>query len=326
MADVLIDTTAPETASLPTTHPTTHPTGPGVSRARIYGVLGLGIVCIALSAIFVKLAIGVPGTVSAFYRVAIAAVALAIPFARGQARKSRVSGAKGRLGWRIWALAIVAGVFFALDLGFWNTSLGFTTAANATLLGNDAPLVVGLGALLLFHERPRVSYWLGLIIALLGMSVIVGWDVISQSPLSAGDLLAMLAGVFYAGYLLATQRIRAKMDTLPSLWVASATGTVLLLAFILATGQALSGYTLNAYMALLGLGLISQLVGWLAINYALGHMPASVVSVTLLAQPILTALFAVPLLHESLETHQIAGGLIALSGIFLVNRGVGKQR
>ena len=188
-------------------------------------------------------------------------MALAIPFARGQTRKRRASEAHGRLGWRIWALAIVAGVFFALDLGFWNTSLGFTTAANATLLGNDAPLVVGLGALLLFHERPRVSYWLGLIIALLGMSVIVGWDVISQSSLSAGDLLAMLAGVFYAGYLLTTQRIRAKMDTLPSLWVASATGTVLLLAFILATGQALGGYTLNAYMALLGLGLISQLVG-----------------------------------------------------------------
>jgi drug/metabolite transporter (DMT)-like permease len=135
----------------------------------------------------------------------------------------------------------------------------------------------------------------------------------------------MLAGVFYAGYLLTTQRIRAKMDTLPSLWVASATGTVLLLAFILATGQALGGYSLNAYMALLCLGLISQLVGWLAINYALGHMPASVVSVTLLAQPILTALFAVPLLSESLQTHQIAGGLIALGGIFLVNRGVGKQ-
>jgi drug/metabolite transporter (DMT)-like permease len=321
MADVLLNTTAheTETASLPATRP-------GVSRARIYSVLALGIVCIALSAIFVKLAVGVPGTVSAFYRVAIAAVALAIPFARGQARKSRVSGAQGRLGWRIWALAIVAGVFFALDLGFWNTSLGFTTAANATLLGNDAPLVVGLGALLLFHERPRISYWLGLIIALLGMSVIVGWDVISQSPLSAGDLLAMLAGVFYAGYLLATQRIRAKMDTLPSLWVASATGTVLLLAFILVTGQALGGYSLNAYMALLGLGLISQLVGWLAINYALGHMPASVVSVTLLAQPILTALFAVPLLSESLEAHQIAGGLIALSGIFLVNRGVGKRK
>ena len=81
MADALLDSTTHETASLPATPPV-------ASRARIYGALALGIVCIALSAIFVKLAVGVPGTVSAFYRVAIAAVALAIPFARGQARKS----------------------------------------------------------------------------------------------------------------------------------------------------------------------------------------------------------------------------------------------
>jgi drug/metabolite transporter (DMT)-like permease len=314
VADVMIEGAALESARIPAQRAS-------VSRTRIYGVLALGIVCIALSAIFVKLAVGVPGTVSAFYRVAIAAVALALPFARGQARKS---SAKSRPGWRIWALAIIAGIFFALDLGFWNTSLGYTSAANATLLGNDAPLVVGLGALLLFHERPRATYWLGLVVALLGMSVIVGWDVLSHTTLGAGDLLAMLAGVFYAGYLLATQRIRSKMDTLPSLWVASATGMALLLAFILVTGQALAAYSLNAYMALLGLGLISQLAGWLAINYALGHMPASIVSVTLLGQPVLTALFAVPLLHEILATHQIVGGLIALTGIFLVNRGASK--
>jgi drug/metabolite transporter (DMT)-like permease len=316
VADVMLGAPAGEATGV-TTAPAT------ASRARVYGALALGIVCIALSAIFVKLAIGVPGTVSAFYRVAIAAVALAFPFARGQARKRRAGGV--RLGWRIWTLAVVAGVFFALDLAFWNTSLGVTSAANATLLGNDAPLVVGLGALILFGERPRATYWLGLVVALLGMSVIVGWDIFTRSALGGGDLLALLAGVFYAGYLLTTQRIRATMDTLPSLWVPGATGAVLLLAFILATGQALTGYSLNAYLALLGLGLISQLVGWLAINYALGHMPASIVSVTLLAQPILTALFAVVLINETLESRQVVGGLIALVGIFLVNRGVGKR-
>jgi drug/metabolite transporter (DMT)-like permease len=314
VAEVIVEASASDVAGAGATRV-------AAPRARVYGALALGIVCIALSAIFVKLAIGVPGTVSAFYRVAIAAVALAIPFARGQARKR---GTRGPLGWRIWGLAVVAGVFFALDLAFWNTSLHITSAANATLLGNDAPLVVGIGALILFHERPRASYWLGLVVALMGMSVIVGWDVFTRSSLGAGDLLAMLAGVFYAGYLLATQRIRTKMDTLPSLWVAGAAGAILLLAFTFATGQSLIGYTFNDYVALLGLGLISQVVGWLAINYALGHMPASVVSVTLLAQPILTALFAVALLSEALEPRQVAGGLIALVGIFLVNRGVGK--
>jgi drug/metabolite transporter (DMT)-like permease len=288
------------------------------SRLRVYGALALGILCIGLSAIFVKWA-AMPGTVSAFYRIAIGSVVLALPFARG-VRRGRVAGGLG-----LWALTLLAGVFFALDIAVWNTSLQVTSAANATLLGNDAPLVVGLGALLIFRERLRLTYWLGLVVALCGMSLIVGWDVLSRSPLGAGDLLALLAGVFYGGYLLATQRIRARMDTLSSLWIASLAGTGLLLAFNLTNAQPLWGFTPGAYLALLGLGLISQVAGWLAINYALGHLPAAVVSVTLLGQPVLTAALAVPLLGEALESRQILGGLVALGGIALVNLGVARS-
>src|SRR5215467_549150 len=207
------------------------------SRLRVYATLALGIFCIALSAIFVKLA-GVPGTVSAFYRVAIAAVVLALPFARGVVRRKVVRD------WRLWALAAAAGVFFVLDIAVWNTSLFMTSAANATLLGNDAPLLVGLGALLLFHERLKLSYWSGLALALLGMAVIVGPDALSHTgELGTGDLLAMLAGVFYAMYLLATQRIRTRMDTLSSLWAAGVVGALLLLVFNLVAGYALWGFT-----------------------------------------------------------------------------------
>jgi drug/metabolite transporter (DMT)-like permease len=297
---------------------TTAATMESVSRVRVYAILALGILCIALSAIFVKLA-GVPGTVSAFYRVAIAAVVLALPFARNVARRKVVRD------WRLWALAAAAGIFFVLDIAVWNTSLFMTSAANATLLGNDAPLLVGLGALLLFHERLKASYWSGLALALAGMAVIVGPDAFGHTgQLGAGDLLAMLAGVFYAMYLLATQRIRARMDTLSSLWIAGAVGAVLLLAFNVIAGYSLWGFAPHQYLALLGLGLISQVAGWLAINYALGHLPASIVSVTLLAQPVLTAAFAVPILGEALEARQIAGGAVALAGIYLVNRGFAK--
>ena len=297
---------------------------PGVSRARIYGVLALGIVCIALSAIFVKLAVGVPGTVSAFYRVAIAAVALAIPFARGQTRKRRASEAHGRLGWRIWALAIIAGVFFALDLGFWNTSLGFTTAANATLLGNDAPLVVGTRRAaslsraaarellawadyrVAWHERHRrLGRHLTVIIERRRSASDVGWRLLCG--LSADDA-AHPREDGHPAIALGRQRDGNRPPAGVHSRHRSGAGW---LHAQRVYGAAWSWADLAA-------------CGWLAINYALGHMPASVVSVTLLAQPILTALFAVPLLSESLAAHQIAGGLIALGGIFLVNRGVGK--
>jgi drug/metabolite transporter (DMT)-like permease len=289
---------------------------PGTTRLRVYLTLAAGILCIAFSAIFTRWA-QVPGTVSAFYRVAIAAVALAVPFARVTARR------RVRVAWPVWLLAAGAGIFFALDLGLWNTSLFLTPAATATLLGNDAPIIVGLGALLLFRERLGWLYWVGLALALLGMLAIVGPDVLTRSSLGAGDLLALTAGAAYGAYLLATQRIRAHLDTLSSLWVAGVVGAVLLLIFDLITRQQLWGFSVRTYVVLLALGLIIQVGGWLAINYALGHLPASIVSVTLLAQPILTAIFAVPLLGETLSGAQIIGGALALSGIYLVNRGRG---
>jgi drug/metabolite transporter (DMT)-like permease len=284
------------------------------SRLRVYLALALGIVCIALSAIFTRVA-GVPGTVSAFYRVAIAAVILAVPFGTPATRR------RGAVAPRVWWLAAASGVFFALDLALWNTSLFQTSAANATLLANDAPIVVGLGSLVIFHAKLRLPYWAGLVLGLLGMTIIVGGDMFSQSHLGAGDALALIAGVAYAGYLLSMQRIRAQLDTLSSLWIPGVTGAVLLLVFNLVTHEPFFGFPLHSYLALLALGIISQVVGWLAINYALGHLPAAIVSATLLGQPVLTAVLAVIFLGEALGPGQMLGGLVALAGIYLVNRG-----
>ncbi|MCI0478640.1 MAG: DMT family transporter, partial [Anaerolineales bacterium] len=66
--------------------------------------------------------------------------------------------------------------------------------------------------------------------------------------------------------------------------------------------------------------IVSQMIGYLSISYALGHLPASVVSPTLIGQPILTAILAIPLLGEIPNTTQWLGGAIALAGIYIVNQ------
>jgi drug/metabolite transporter (DMT)-like permease len=286
------------------------------TRARVYGMLAVGILSIAMSGIFTRWA-HVPGPVSAFYRVAIAEIVLAPVFLRSVSRGSATYDR------RAWLLALAAGVFFVLDLGMWNTSLLLTSVANSTLLANDAPIIVGLIALVVFHERLRFSYWLGMAIAVAGMAVIVGPDVFGaqHADVGIGDALALAAGISYAMYLTVTQRVRARMDTLASLWIPGFTGTILLLIFCLVTHQTLWGFSSGAWLSLVGLGLISQALGWMSINYALGHLPASVVSVTLLGQPVLTAILAVPLLSQPIGSMQMLGGAMALTGIYLVNRG-----
>lgn len=302
-----------------------------VPTARAYIALAVGVICIGFSAIFTKWA-DVEGSVSAFYRVAIATAVLALPYvllsANEKRRDRREEPSQGtdaghsalRIPRSAFWLTALAGAFFALDLGLWNTSLFYTSAANSTLLGNTSTLWVSVGALLIFSESLRRRFWLGMLIALCGAAIVVGRDVWEHPNLGWGDLLAVGSSVFYAGYLLCTGRARQHMGTLRFMWVSSVAALVLLLAYVLLAGNVLTGFSTDTYLSLLALGLVSHLGGWLAINYALGHLPVPLTSVTLLSQPVITALLAVPLLGENLSIYQIGGGLLVLFGIYIVNR------
>ena len=275
-----------------------------------YAALAVGVVCIGWSAIFVKFA-AIPGPASAFYRMLISGLVL-IPWrlARGGPWPTR----------KLVLLIAAGGAFYALDLALWNTSILLTSAAMATLLANNAPLWVGLGALLLFREKLARNYWLGLFISLSGMVILMGLGAWRHLSFRAGELLAIGASVAYAGYMLTTQKARAHVDTLTFMTL-SATACILCLgAASLALGTPLAGYPARSWWALAGMGLLSQLGGWLAINYALGHLKAAPVSVSLLGQAVVTTLLAMPLLGEFPAPNQVLGGILVLAGIYVVNR------
>ena len=108
-----------------------------------------------VSAIFIVLA-AAPGTVSAFYRMAVGAVLIALPFASRVRRQDKALPATGV------KLALLGGLLFAVDVALWATGITISGATNPTLMANTAPLWVGLGAMLFFGERPRGLFWLGL--------------------------------------------------------------------------------------------------------------------------------------------------------------------
>lgn len=275
-----------------------------------YIALAFGVVCIACSAIFVKSA-ALPGPTSAFYRVFFAAV-VAVPWWLWK-RPSHPS-------FNAVVLTLAGGIFFAIELVLWQMALLVTSAANATLLVNVAPVWVGLGALLIFRERLGTYFWGGLTIAFVGMALVVSGGAKHFENFNYGDLLAISGSLFYALYLLVTQRVRTGMDTLTFLALSVISSVVVLLLTCLVLGSPLSGFNIQAWISLAALGLFSHLGGYLAINYALGHLRASSVSVTLLGQPVITALLSIPLLSEWLSVQQIVGGAIVLVGVYLVNR------
>ncbi|MBI3359839.1 MAG: DMT family transporter [Chloroflexi bacterium] len=282
------------------------------SDLRAYLALVVGSLSIAFSAIFVRWA-GAPGAVTSFYRVAIAVVLMAWPFYR-RAKASRGLPARGV------KFAVLGGLFFAGDLMLWATGVMMSGATNPTLLANTAPLWVGLGALVLFREKLSAMFWAGLVLAMAGAAVILGLDTLRAASFGLGTLFGLLAGFFYGGYFLITQRGRETLGPLTYFWPAALSSSVVLFVLSLALRQPLTGYSLATYLDFLFLGLVSQTIGYLAINYALGHLPASVVAPTMLGQPLMTALLAVPFLGEPLTLWQIVGGAAVLAGVYVVHR------
>jgi drug/metabolite transporter (DMT)-like permease len=276
-----------------------------------YVALAGGIAALSFSALFVRWSTA-PGIVTSCYRMGIATLIL-LPFFIRRVRRAGLPALK------VLVIPLAAGLFTSLDHASWSTSLGMTRVANATLLNNIAPLWVALYTVVFWRERLSGRFWLGLALTLGGAAVVFGNDLLSNPHLGLGDLLALVSSLFYAAYFLVAQRGRAQMDTLTFIWLVDLTAAVALLGYSLGLGLPLSGFSSATYLTFLGAGIISQVGGYFLVAYALGHLPATLVSPTMIAQPVATALLAIPLAGEALVTGQWAGGLTVLSGIFLVN-------
>lgn len=290
--------------------------------------LAFGILAVSMAAILVRWA-NAPATVMGFWRMCIAALVLALPVAissfkfqvqgsRFDVHASRNTHHASRL--TPVALAALAGLCFAFNLIAWNTGALNTTAANVTLLGNLSVVWVPLVTMFIFKRKLRGTFWLGLVCAIFGVIVILGQDIIAHPAFGIGDVWGIASSGVYAGYLLTMERVRAHLPTLIAWWLATATSALVLFLISVALGLPLVGYTSSSYAIFVTMALANQIGGFLSLNYALGHLPAPIVSTSLLAQPILTALLAIPLLGQPIALAQLLGGVLVMTGIIIVHK------
>jgi len=277
-----------------------------------YLALGAGVLALSFSAMFVRWA-NAPGPVTAFYRLFLSTIVL-LPFFLPRLRGSAAITTSA-----IW-FPLLAGVFTAGDLALWTSSLSYTTAANATLLGNTAPLWVALGTWLIFKQKLSTAFWRGLTITLAGAFLIMGTDFILHPRFGIGDAMAIFTGFFYGGYFLFTEKSRVYFDSVVHVWLVGLGASVSLFVINAAFQNPLTGYDSKTWLVFFATALVSQLIGYMTLAYALGHLPASIVAPTMVLQPVITALLAIPLLDEIPSVWQGVGGVIALIGIYIVNR------
>jgi len=275
-----------------------------------YALLIFGVLCISWSAILVKIA-GISGFGSAFYRMFFGMVGIIPVWLYFKKPINDLKGVK---------VAIVCGILFACDIALWNTSIMLSKASISTLLANLAPVWVGLGSMLFLKQKPTRIFWIGTAISILGVSIIVGIQQVMGANLNLGNMLAIAASMFYGAYLITVRKGRNSLDTFSFTTISMVSSTVVLGLICLFTSTPVWGFSAGSWAALITLGLVPQVLGWLAINQALGHIPPTIASVSLLSQSVFTALFSIPVLGEMLLLHEVVGAVVVLAGIYLVNK------
>ena len=279
-------------------------------------VLVAGSIAIGGSPIFVRLS-EVGPMVTAFWRVALALLPLLV-WMRLSPQPQATARPQTMLDRFYLALP---GVFLAADLAAWHLSLHITSVANATLLSNMAPVFVTLASWLLFRTRVSPVFLAGLALAIAGVVILKGGPTALGDGQVKGDLIAIVAAVFYAGYILTVGRLRSRFPTLTIMLWSTASATVCMAAVGLVTEGVFLPMTLFGWAMLFGLAFLTHAGGQGMIAYALAFLPPAFSSLTLLLQPVVAAILAWLVLKEPVGAMQAVGGVIVLCGILLARRG-----
>ena len=284
----------------------------GQDDARLaLAALVFGALVIGTTPILVRLAACGPAA-AGFWRLAFATPLLAL-MASGR-------GAAG-IGGPSRAM-VLAGVFFALDLACWHYGIRYTSVANATVLPNLTPVLVTLASWVFFKERPRPIFLVGLVAAVAGVVLMAGTGPASarQGPLPhIGDALSVSTALWYGLYFMSVRAARLARSTLSVMLWSCLIGAPPLLLTALVMREPVLPATAVGWAAVVGLGL-AHVFGQGSIAWALGRLPASTASVTVLVQPVVAGALAYLIFSEALTPLQAAGGALALIGVVVAQQ------
>ncbi|MBW8784096.1 MAG: EamA family transporter [Novosphingobium sp.] len=222
---------------------------------------------------------------------------------------------------RMTVAVIAAGLAFALDLASWHIGIGQTRLGNATLFGNSGSLILMAWGLVRLRRWPRTGEWLALAAALGGTVVLMGRSLEIGTASFAGDLFCLLAGLFYAIYILILHDARARLGNWSLLGGASIAGAPLLLGIALMLGEPVWPHR---WWPLFTLALGSQIVGQGLLVYALRHFRPLVIGLALLTQPGIAVLAGRFAFGETLTVWDVLGMALVAAALVLVRAGEAK--
>jgi len=265
---------------------------------------------LALGPWFVRLADTGP-VAAGLWRLTIALPLILALSLREPAARRRVSGA---------TLAIVAGagVFFALDLASWHVGIAATKLGNASLFGNAGSVILMAWGLIAARRAPRVLELAAILAALAGAALLMGGSLEISHASFVGDLFCLLAGLFYAVYILLLRPARARLGQFSLLFWSTLTGLPILLAVAALLGERIVPHD---WTPLLILAMSSQVMGQGLLIYSLKNFTPLVIGLALLTQPAVSALTGWLAFGETLGAGDVLGMVLLAGALAMAKAG-----
>jgi len=278
-----------------------------------YAALGVGVLAVSWSAILIREATA-PALVIACYRMVLAGLPVgAIALVQQRRAPEPITAASA-------GPLLLSAAFLAAHFGFWIASVQQTSVVTAVVLVAAQPLYVALAAPLLLGERVERHVWLAMTVATAGALTMAAEDLGEGLGTVAGDFYAILGGAFAAGYIMMGRRLRPTLSWSRYVGTVYPVTAVLLVATVLIAGDAFTGYSTKTYVMIGLLALGPQLVGHNAINWSLAYLPAVLVAIAILGEPVGATAWATLVLDERPSPLEAAGGLLVLVGVYLALR------
>lgn len=268
-----------------------------------FPALLLGAACLAVGPIFVRAA-GVSPIASAFWRMALATpMVVLIAFLARQPRPQRLGG---------WWMLAGSGVLFAADIVAWHLGIVRTTLGNAVLFGNVSSFFFAGYGFLLARAWPSRRFAFAIVGAGVGVALLLGRSLELSAEHFAGDLLCILAAVFYTAYLTIMDRARVSVGAWPALAVATLAGTAALVPLLPSFGGSVVPVHWGPVLAL---AMLSQVAGQGLVIYAVGHLKPEVSGLGLLIQPVIAAALGWALYGEAMGAVDAVGAVLVLGSL-----------
>jgi drug/metabolite transporter (DMT)-like permease len=273
-------------------------------------LLTMGVVAVSFSAIFIREA-NATGLVIAFYRNAVSA-AVALPLALALRRDELRALTRRQLG-----LAALSGAILAAHFALWIPSVKLTTVAASVTLVTASPIFVAAGGRWLFGERVNRVTLIAISIGLVGAAVLSGGDFGVSPRALAGDVLALAGAAAAAGYFLAGRHLRKDVSLLAYVGIVYPTTAILLFPAAVLSGGRIVGFDARTWWMFVLMAAIPQGLGHTTFNYLLKEMDATLVSISILGEPVGSTVLALALLGEVPPWSAVIGGFIVLVGIYV---------